>query len=181
MCSSDLPEGENFAVVTNGGGSGLLSADELERRGTSLRKLSSISPDLDRRIAACTPRFGSHLNPIDLGASAGPRQYFDVTVRLLRDRLIHGVLVSICPTSITQISAIALRLAEAGQLAKEYRKPLLVQLQGGADCESAIQQLRANGVPAYATPEQAVAALAALRSCAVLREPATQELATLCQ
>ena len=46
----------------------------------------------------------------------------------------------------------------------------MAQLQGGADCEAAIRYLRSNGVPAYATPEQAVTALAALRAHAALND-----------
>ena len=164
------PQGENLAVVTNGGGSGLLATDEFERRGICLRKLSSISPDLDSRIAACTPRFGSHLNPIDLGAAAGAAQYCDVTARLLRDPMIDGVLVSICPTSLTRISEIAGGLMDVARRAKELQKPLIVQLQGGADCDAAIHHLRVNGIPAYSTPERAVAAFAALRTYSVRQE-----------
>jgi acyl-CoA synthetase (NDP forming) len=164
------PRGDNLVVVTNGGGSGLLATDEFERRGTYLRKLSSISADLDRRVAACTPRFGSHLNPIDLGASASAAQYCNVTIRLLQDRRIDGVLVSICPTSITRISEIARGLAGVARQAEEYRKPLIVQLQGGADCDAAIHHLRMSGIPAYTAPERAVAAFTALRTYSVLRE-----------
>lgn len=170
--------GPNLVVVTNGGGSGLLAADECERRGTPLRRLSSISAGLDARVAACMPRFGSHLNPIDLGAAAGPLQYSNVAMRLLRDRQIDGVLVSICPTSVTPIPEITRALMRLGPYAKDCRKPMIVQLQGGADCDAAIHHLRTSDIPAYPTPERAVAALAALRayaSCRVRRPDAAQQ------
>jgi acyl-CoA synthetase (NDP forming) len=163
-------KGPNLAVVTNGGGSGLLAADECERRGAPLKTLSSISGNLDARIAACIPRFSSHLNPIDLGAAASPALYSDVTSRLLRDKSIDGVLVSICPTSITRIPDIAQELIDASRRAGDCRKPLIGQLQGGADCNAAIHHLRAHGIPAYATPESAVAAFAALRAYSTLQE-----------
>ncbi|HTX40121.1 MAG TPA: CoA-binding protein [Bryobacteraceae bacterium] len=161
--------GCNVGIVTNGGGSGLLAADEFERRGMGLQPLSETSADLDRRVAVCTPPFGSHLNPIDLGASASPGQFENVVLRLLKDRRIDGVLVSICPTSLTRISGIVKTLAGMAHLFSDLYKPLIVQLQGGADCDAAIHHLRMNRIPAYPTPERAVAAFAALRRYGAFR------------
>ncbi|MGI6263562.1 MAG: acetyl-CoA synthetase, partial [Succiniclasticum sp.] len=42
-------------------------------------------------------------------------------------------------------------------------KPFVMICQGGGECHDAIMRLRDNGIPAYATAEQAVNALIALR------------------
>lgn len=162
--------GPNLAVVTNGGGSGLLAADESESRGIPLQTLSSISASLHAKIAACAPRSASLLNPIDLGATATAAQYGDVISRLIASESINGVLTSICPTSTTDIREITRRLIDAAEQAKEHRKPLIVELQGGADCEAGIHYLRASGIPAYDTPERAVAAFSALQAHSALVE-----------
>jgi acyl-CoA synthetase (NDP forming) len=54
-------------------------------------------------------------------------------------------------------------------------KPLVVEIQGGADCDAAILQLRRCGIPAYPTPERAVAAFSLLRRYTLQRFEVTQE------
>ena len=44
-----------------------------------------------------------------------------------------------------------------------------MECQGGFECREAIQKLRDNGIPAYATAEQAVNAMVALRRYANIR------------
>lgn len=53
-------------MITNGGGSGLLSCDHFERRGMPMHELAEISPNLAGRIRAYMPMFGSPLNPVDI-------------------------------------------------------------------------------------------------------------------
>ncbi len=40
------PKGDNIVMITNGGGSGLLSCDHFERRGMPMHELAEISPNL---------------------------------------------------------------------------------------------------------------------------------------
>ena len=63
-----LPRGRRIAVVTNGGGAGVLAADEAARRGFSLVDLS---PALIEELDGLLPPFWSRRNPLDLVASAG--------------------------------------------------------------------------------------------------------------
>jgi acyl-CoA synthetase (NDP forming) len=63
-----LPKGRRIAVVTNGGGVGVLMADEVSRHGLTLAKLpASLFEELD----AILPPFYSRNNPLDMVASAG--------------------------------------------------------------------------------------------------------------
>lgn len=156
-------KGENVAIVTNGGGSGLLMVDEFERRGMPLRELAQISQGLRNRIGNNTPKPSSCLNPIDLGGGASPEQYREVVGQLLADPSIDGVIVSICPTLLTRVSEIASGLIELAKPKGGVRKPLAAEIQGGADCDTAILDLRRSGIPAYSTPERAVTAFSALR------------------
>lgn len=168
-------KGEKVVIVTNGGGSGLLMADEFERRGMPLRELTQISRGLRNQIGNCTPRPSSCLNPIDLGGAAGPEQYREVVRQVLTDPAVDGVVVSICPTLLTRVSEIALGLAELAKQAVDLQKPLIAEIQGGADCDSAIVQLRRAGVPAYPTPERAAAAFSMLRRCTLQRHELDRE------
>jgi acyl-CoA synthetase (NDP forming) len=156
-------KGENVVIVTNGGGSGLLMADEFERRGMPLHELAQISQRLRNVVANNTPKPSSCLNPIDIGGGASPEQYRQVVSQLLADPDIDGVVVSICPTLLTRVSEIASGLVELAKPTGEMQKPLIAEIQGGADCDAAILDLRRSGIPAYSTPERAVTAFSALR------------------
>ena len=63
-----VPCGRRIAVVTNAGGAGVLTADELARRGLTLAEPpASLIEELDGLL----PPFWSRRNPLDLVASAG--------------------------------------------------------------------------------------------------------------
>ncbi len=72
-----LPKGRRVAVVTQGGGAGVMTADEVARHGLTLAELP---PELYAAIDEILPPFWSKQNPLDLVASAGG----DVGPRVLR-------------------------------------------------------------------------------------------------
>ncbi len=63
-----LPRGRRVAIVTNGGGAGVLAADEAARRGLVLPDLP---PALVEELDGLLPPFWSRHNPLDMVASAG--------------------------------------------------------------------------------------------------------------
>lgn len=160
--------GDRVVMLTNGGGSGLLASDEFERRGMPLHEISAISPALRDRMQCYLPAFGSPLNPVDLAGTATQIQYRGTLAEALRDPHVDGVLVSVCPTAMTRVRPIAdalLELAACGPPGKT----VVAEFQGGAECDEEIVRLRKAGIPAYPTPERAVAALVALREYASIR------------
>ncbi len=62
-----LPKGRRVAVVTNGGGAGVLATDEATLNGL---KLADIPPEVISAIDGLLPPFWSRRNPLDLVASA---------------------------------------------------------------------------------------------------------------
>lgn len=72
-----LPDGRRVGVITNGGGVGVLMADEIARHGLSLAELP---PKLIAELDEILPPFWSRRNPMDLVASAGG----DIAPRVLR-------------------------------------------------------------------------------------------------
>ncbi len=71
------PKGRRVAVVTNGGGAGVLMADEVARQGLTL---ASFPAELYAALDEILPPFWSKSNPLDMVASAGG----DVGPRVLR-------------------------------------------------------------------------------------------------
>ncbi|NFT91865.1 acetyl-CoA synthetase [Clostridium botulinum] len=155
-------KGENVVMITNGGGSGLLSCDHFERCGMPLNELKEISPGLGERIKAYMPMFGSPLNPVDISGTASPIQYKGAFTQAMRDPNVHGVLGSICPTAVTDVDAVVDIVIELHETYKHLNKPFIMECQGGEECHRAIMKLRDHGIPAYPTAEQSVNAMLAL-------------------
>lgn len=154
--------GDNIVMLTNGGGSGLLGCDHFERCGAPLKELRMISEGLVERIRAYMPMFGSPLNPIDISGTATPIQYKGAFSQIIRDPNVHGIIGSICPTSLTDVDGIVNSIIEIHKNYKYLNKPFIMECQGGEECEDAIIKFRNHGIPAYATAEQAVNAMISL-------------------
>ena len=155
-------KGDNIVMITNGGGSGLLSCDHFERLGLPLHELQEISPQLRERIKAYMPMFGSPLNPVDISGTASPIQYKGAFRQAMTDPNVDGVLGSICPTAVTDVPKVVDIIIELHETYKHLGKPFVMECQGGQECHDAIMKLRDHGIPAYATAEQSVNAMNAL-------------------
>ena len=81
-----------------------------------------------------------------------------------------GVYGSVCPSAITNVPAIADVALKVHELYRHLGKPFVMECQGGLECNAALTRLRDYGIPAYPTPEQAVAAIVALRQYARIRD-----------
>lgn len=162
-------KGDNVVMITNGGGSGLLSCDHFERVGMPMRELAAISPMLVPKIRAYMPMFGSPLNPVDISGTATPTQYKGAVSQAFRDPNVDALYVSICPTAMTDLGEVADTILKVYQAHKHLGKPFVMECQGGDECVDAILKFRDAGVPAYYTAEQGVNAMAALRKYAKIK------------
>lgn len=161
---------DNVVMITNGGGSGLLSCDHFERCGMPMRELKDISPVLVDRIRAYMPMFGSPLNPVDISGTASPKQYKGAITQAICDPNVSCVYGSICPTAVTDVDAVTDIYIDIYKQYRHLGKPLIMECQGGEECSKSIMKLRDSGIPAYPTAEQAVNAIVALRKYAKIKE-----------
>ena len=91
--------GDRLAILTNGGGAGVLATDALIAAGGQLAALSEATiQELDRFL----PATWSHGNPVDIIGDAPGKRYGDALATLVRDRDIDAVLVLNCPTALAQ-------------------------------------------------------------------------------
>ena len=159
------PKGE-WVFITNGGGSGVLATDECARRGLDLLEIKGF---LKQQMMAAVGPLGSPLNPVDLTGMATWRDYKMAMEAAITNPDVGGIVVSVCPTSITYPEKIAVIIYEIYKKYKELGKPIIAQFQGGPECERANNWLKDRGIPSYLTPEQAVAAMAALSKYAEIK------------
>ena len=144
--------GERLAIMTNGGGPGVMAADALGAAGGALPALSAATlASLD----AVLPPTWSRANPVDIIGDAPVERYCDTLRVLLNDPDNDAVLFIHAPTAIVPSADIARAVAP---LAKGASRNVLACWLGGDGVLEARRIFSAEGLPAYATPEEAVSA-----------------------
>ena len=114
-----LPAGERLAILTNGGGPGVMAADCASDYGLTL---ASLAEPTRAALDAALPPHWSHGNPVDIIGDATPARLSAALVALLGDPGVDGVLTMICP----QIVMTAVDAARAVlPLAQASAKPVL--------------------------------------------------------
>ena len=158
LATTKVPRGRHAAVVTNGGGVGVLAADSLLKEGAKLAELDDATIDkLDRIL----PDSWSGANPIDIIGDAPPERFAKALEVVMSDRNIDVVLVLNCPTAINSSVKAADAVIDAFRKLKEQgsRLPLLFTAWiGGREAVEGRNNLTRAGIPSFPTPEQAIRA-----------------------
>jgi acetyltransferase len=144
--------GDRLAILTNGGGAGVLAADALEGRGG---RLAELSPTTLAGLDAIAPANWSRRNPVDILGDAPTDLYGGSLDILLRAPEVDAVLVMNCPTAVTDSTAAARSTADA-VLRAPGRKPTLSAWLGEGAVAQGRRLLAAAGIPAAETPDEAV-------------------------
>jgi acetyltransferase len=148
--------GDRLAILTNGGGAGVMAADRLgDRRGT-LAALSQ--PTLDALHAALPPTW-SRGNPVDIIGDAGAARYRAALDVLLGADEVDAVLVMNCPTALASSTAIAeeiVALIEARRRRSARTKPVLATWLGEGASRAARQLFATKSIASFATPAEGI-------------------------
>jgi acetyltransferase len=147
--------GKRLAVLTNGGGIGVLAVDRLADHGGAL---AGISPETMKRLNAVMPPIWSGANPVDIAGDADPARYANALEALLSDRHNDAVLVMNVPTALASAdeaarSVVAVTKQHCGAVFPV--KPVLAVWVGNSPSASAA--FDAAGIPNYATESDAIA------------------------
>jgi acetyltransferase len=149
--------GERLAIVTNGGGAGVLAVDALEAAGG---RLAALAPDTIGRLGQVLPATWSRGNPVDIIGDASGERYSAALEVLFADPGIDAFLVLHCPTALTEPEQVAQAVVEravAGRLALRGRNIFTAWL-GEHSAAAARRRFSAAGIPTYETPEAGVSA-----------------------
>lgn len=144
--------GDRLAIVTNGGGIGVMAVDRLAQTGGRLAEFS------DATIAALDkvlPASWSHGNPADIIGDAPPERYAAAMRAVLAAKEADAILVMHAPTATASSTAAAQAVID---VARETKAPVLANWVGQEAVAPARKMLRDAGVPTYDTPGEAIGA-----------------------
>lgn len=147
--------GDRLAIVSNGGGIGVLATEALSDAGG---RLAVLSPDTLARLDACLPATWSHGNPVDIIGDAPGSRYAEAVAAVLEDPGTDAVLVLNCPTAIADSRDAARATLDVlqGAAGKRRLPPILTNWLGDGAAAEARRLFAAARVPSFETPEQAV-------------------------
>ena len=146
--------GRRLAILTNGGGVGVLAVDRLIDLGGTL---AAISPETMNALDAALPAIWSRANPVDIAGDADANRYVAALEALLADRENDALLVMNVPTALASASDAAKSVAT---VMREHRsrlypsKPIFAVWVG--DNGKASIELEAAGIPHFASESDAV-------------------------
>jgi acetyltransferase len=146
--------GRRLAILTNGGGLGVLAVDRLVDLGGSVAELSS---DTRSRLDRALPPTWSHGNPVDIVGDADAARYAVALAALLEDPANDAVLVMNVPTALASAPDTASTVADmvlAQRKTSAQPKPVFAVWIGAE--ERVAQTFATASIPHYATEADAV-------------------------
>jgi acetate---CoA ligase (ADP-forming) len=158
LSNQPVPAGRGVAVLTNGGGPGILAADACESNGLSVPELA---PETIEKLEAFLPAEAGIRNPVDMIASANAENYGRAMRVLAEDPNVDTLLVIFIPPVVTRAEDVAAEMAAAAAdinagKPREEQVPVVsvfMSEQGYPD------ELAQAHIPAFTFPEDAARAI----------------------
>ncbi|MBT3359822.1 MAG: GNAT family N-acetyltransferase [Rhodospirillales bacterium] len=144
--------GERLAIMTNGGGVGVLAVDTLIKGGGTL---ATLEPETINKLGANLPDTWSKSNPVDIIGDAPGERYAHALEVLCQAKEVDAILAMHCPTATASSSEAAQAIIDT--TAKNKANVLTAWVGGEVVAESR-RMFHAAGIATFATPEAAVQA-----------------------
>jgi acetyltransferase len=139
-----------LAIITNGGGPGVMAADRLCDRRVELARIEG---DTLSRLDEVLPPVWSRGNPVDIIGDATPERYQQALDICLADPGVDGALVLLTPQAMTRPAEVARTVIES---AAKSDKLVMTTWLGGPQVHEARDLFREARVPSFITLENAV-------------------------
>jgi acetyl coenzyme A synthetase (ADP forming)-like protein len=168
-----LPRGRRVAVLTNGGGLGILCADACEAAGLDL-----LPPSEETRAALTplVPREASLANPIDILGSATASTYEAVIPHLLADPAFDALIILFTPPVVAEGKEVGEAVVRALKACPDNHKPVLASFVCAEGTPASLLDSDA-AVATFDYPESSARALGrAVARAEWLRRPAGAEV-----
>jgi acetyltransferase len=153
LAAGRLPQsapGNRLAIVTNGGGPGVLAADAAAELDVALAQLGAATA---QKLDAVLPATWSRTNPVDIIGDADARRFAQAVELVLADDGNDGVLVLFCPTIRLDAEETARALLA---VAAATDKPVVSVWLGEHEAGRGGTVFKAAGLPALTSPERGV-------------------------
>jgi len=150
-------KGDRLAIVSNGGGAGVLATDALASQGATLAPLA---PETIVALDGVLPPTWSRGNPVDIIGDAPGARYAGALEAVLSDGGVDAVLVLNCPTALASADEAAQAVIDTVSRQPKGKVPgrnIFTAWLGGQTAAAARRRFEAAGIPTYETPEAAVA------------------------
>jgi len=151
------PKGNRIVVVTNGGGMGVIATDAAERNGL---EMTTFEPKTLEDLKKALPPTANIHNPVDIIGDADAQRLNDALSVIKKDKNVDAIIVSILPTSETDMDAIAANLCDFAKANPDL--PILANLMSLESEPSFEQLLEKANIPNFNFPETDIRVLAAM-------------------
>jgi acetate---CoA ligase (ADP-forming) len=155
LASQPILRGKRIAIVTDGGGFGIVAADATIQHGLELPDLSS---ETVKSLKSFLPEYATPKNPVDITGDATVERYKKTLDIIFKDKNIDGVMC----VALMQLPTLDDEIVEVLKDCKMSGKPMTVCSAGSEFVQERNRKLESYGIPVYPTPERAIKALAAL-------------------
>jgi acetyl coenzyme A synthetase (ADP forming)-like protein len=155
LSNQPLPTGRKLAIVTNGGGPGIIAADASARNGLTLPQFSS---ETEKKLKSAALRDININNPLDVTAGSTPDEFCHMLQILADDDGSDAVLALFVPPVAIQLSEMENAIRNVAPIYWRRRKPLLACFLGERGLKAKLGS-QGRFVPSYPFPEEAISAL----------------------
>lgn len=155
LSSQKKLNGNRLAVITNGGGAGVIAADRATELGI---ELPSLTEAMIQELNKILPNQWSHQNPIDIIGDATPERYSGTLEICKKNKIFDGILTILVPVAMSSPLKVAKEVIKDSQ----KNEILLACWLGEKHVKSSWKLFSKNNVPYFDTPEKAVEAFSYL-------------------
>ncbi len=148
-----------IAIITNGGGAGILTADYCFQSGIKLPMPHQTTLKKIESSKLMHPAY-SRSNPMDIVGDALSDRYKIAIEAMMAQKDINGLMVIQTPQTMTEPIKNAKIIIEAQK--KWPQKPIITAFMGGRLTEPAVKILEKNHIPNFSDPYRAVRAMKSL-------------------
>jgi len=148
------PAGNRLAIVTNGGGPGVMAADRASDLGLAMATLSDATVEY---LNQYLPPNWPHGNPVDIIGDAQAERYYHAVKACLDDENVDGVLAILTPQAMTKpLESAQVLIDLANTNTTRHSKPLLTCWMGETQVAESREAFTKAHLPHFRTPEPAV-------------------------
>jgi len=148
-----LPLGKRVAIITNGGGTGVLTADSVYTEGLELAEFSENTKEALRKVL---PNIVNIRNPLDLAGDADEVRYDNALSLVTNDPNVDMLIVIALFQTPGADSTVASKLI---YYKKKIDKPMVVITAGSDYTQTHKTMMESSGLPVYDSPMSATSSL----------------------